>query len=139
MNKNNITKYIAIAVIILCAGILVYTFVLKPSSQATSYNAQDLAPVINGKQVIAMTVYPVSYEPRSFTVKAGVPVHWEITSSGQPGCASGLIIANGLTDPIYLNPQQGQVKVVEFTPQKPGTYKFSCSMNMARGTIKVVN
>lgn len=87
-----------------------------------------------------MTVLAVDYSPRTFKVKAGVPVTWEITSSGQGGCASGAVFANGLVDsPIYLNPEQGQVKVVEFTPQNPGVYQFSCSMNMARGAIEVVN
>ncbi|MGB3652524.1 MAG: cupredoxin domain-containing protein, partial [Rivularia sp. (in: cyanobacteria)] len=29
-----------------------------------------------------------------------------------------------------------QVTTVEFTPEKPGEYTFSCGMNMYRGTIK---
>jgi len=136
MNKK-ITQYVSIIVIIVCAGILGYTF-LKPGGQ-TNQNTSGLVPIVDGKQVVAMTVKAANYSPNYFKVKAGVPVRWEITSSGQPGCASGEIIANGITGPIYLNPQQGQVKIVEFTPQTPGTYKFNCAMNMARGTIEVVN
>ncbi len=108
--------------------------------QTITSNQDNLAPMINGKQIIRMNVFAVKYDPNYFEVKVGVPVRWEITSSGEPGCDSGAVVANGLLDtPIYLNPQQGQVTVKEFTPQTAGTYSFSCTMGMVRGTIKVVN
>ena len=110
------------------------------NSKITSTNEGGLALIVDGKQVIKMTVYSTEYEPDYFKVKAGIPVRWEITSSGQPSCASGAVVANGLLNgPIYLNPQQGQVTVQEFTPQNPGKYRFSCTMNMVRGTIEVIN
>lgn len=139
MNQSKLIQVISITVIV--AAILVSGYIfLKPKEQAVSQNTEGLAPVIDGKQLLNMTVYAVNYSPSAFKVKAGVPVRWEITSSGQPGCASGMIIANGLVNnPIYLNPQQGQVAVAEFTPQNPGTYRFSCSMNMVRGTMEVIN
>lgn len=118
-------------------------FFLTPNPPAggpnQTNNISGLAPLIDGKQELKMTVLAVDYSPGTFKVKAGIPVRWEITSSGQPGCASGEIIANGLTDPIYLNPQQGQVAIKEFIPQNPGTYRFSCPMGMARGTIEVID
>ena len=97
--------------------------------------------MVDGKQLLAMTVYAANYSPSTFTVKVGVPVRWEITSSGQPGCDSGAIVANNLVPggSIALNPNQGQVVVQEFTPHTPGTYRFSCPMGMVRGTINVVN
>lgn len=138
MNQK-VIQYGSTAVIIVAVLVSGYIF-LGPKSSNQNTNVGDLAPMFNGKQEIKMTVLAVDYSPRTFTVKSGVPVTWEIVSSGQPGCASGAIFANGLVDgPIYLNPEQGQTKVVEFTPQNPGIYKFNCSMNMARGTIEVVN
>jgi plastocyanin domain-containing protein len=108
--------------------------------QSQNQDIGGLAPIVDGKQLIAMTVYPARYNPDYFKVKAGVPVKWEITSSGRPGCASGAVIARGLIDGLlYLNPNSGQVTVAEFTPQNSGIYKFSCTMNMVRGTIEVVN
>lgn len=141
MNQSKLIQLISIAIII--ASVLISGYILlKPKGQPTSQNqnTQGLAPMVDGKQLLKMTVNAVSYSPNFFKVKVGVPVKWEITSSGQPGCASGMVIANGLVNnPIYLNPQQGQVAVAEFTPQSSGTYRFSCSMNMVRGSIQVIN
>ena len=107
--------------------------------QVQNQNTNGLAPVIDGKQLIKMTVFSVKYDPAYFKVKAGIPVRWEITSSGQPGCASGAVIANSLLSaPVYLNPNAGQVAAIEFTPQNPGVHRFSCTMNMVKGTIEVV-
>lgn len=136
MNQNKLIPVVSITVIVIVTVISGYV-IMSPGKQTS--NAGVLAPIVDGKQAVNMTVLAVGYSPSSFKVKAGVPVRWEITSSGQPGCASGMIIANGLVDPIYLNPEQGQVTVAEFTPQKAGMYRFSCSMNMARGSIEVVN
>ena len=138
MNQNKLIQNGSIVVIIICVLVVGYIF-LKPNNQSGNQSASGLAPMVNGKQVITMTVKSVSYSPNSFTVKARVPVSWQITSSGEPGCDSGEIVANGLTNPIYLNPNQGQITTAEFTPQTPGTYQFSCPMGMTRGTIQVVN
>jgi plastocyanin domain-containing protein len=138
--ESKLIQNLCIGAIVICVVISGY-IILKPNNQ-TGNQAQDtsgLAPMVDGKQVLAMTVKSVSYSPNYFKVKAGVPVRWEITSSGEPGCDSGAVVARGLTDPIYLNPNQGQVAVKEFTPQNPGKYTFSCTMGMVRGTIEVIN
>lgn len=141
MNKNKLIPNISIMIIV--SAVLISGYILlNPKGQATSSqnNISGLAPMVDGKQLVKMTVFAVNYSPSSFKVKSGIPVKWEITSSGQPGCASGVVVSNILLNgSVYLNPNQGQVTVAEFTPQKSGTYKFSCPMNMARGTIEVVN
>lgn len=140
MNKNKLIQTGSITAIIVCVLVVGYIF-LNPNNQSAnqSQSASGLVPMVSGKQVIKMTVKSVSYSPNYFKVKAGVPISWQITSSGEPGCDSGEVIARGLTDPIFLNPNQGQVTTTEFTPQSPGTYQFSCPMGMTRGTIEVVN
>lgn len=138
---NKFTQPLLIIIIIACVGISGY-LILAPKSQSNnqSQTISGLAPVVDGKQVLAMTVKSVSYSPNSFKVKAGVPVKWEITSSGEPSCDSGAVVSNLLPNgTVYLNPNAGQVTVAEFTPQSAGTYKFSCTMGMVRGTIEVVN
>lgn len=129
---------IIIIVCIVIAGFLI----LSPKNQDVIKEQPfaNLVPVVNGKQVMAMTVNAVSYSPNYFKIKKEIPVKWEITSSGQPGCASGAVVSSlipgGMT---YLNPNKGEVTVVEFTPQKTGKFSFSCTMNMVRGSIEVIN
>ena len=141
MNKDKLIKPIAIIVIIfavLISGYLIISSNKKTSDQ--NQNTVGLAPMVDEKQVIKMTVHSVSYDPNYFKIKAGIPVRWEVTSSGQPGCDSGALVANGLLQsPMYLNPNAGQVSVAEFTAQQAGTYKFSCTMGMVKGTIEVIN
>ena len=141
MSKNKLIQSVSIVVIV--AAVLISGYILlKPKGQTTSQNqnVEGLAPMVDGKQVLAMMVKAVSYTPNYFKVKVGVPVRWEITSSGEPGCDSGVVVSNILpSGSAYLNPDQGQVTVAEFTPQNTGTYKFSCPMGMVRGNIEVVN
>lgn len=87
------------------------------------------------EQIIKMEASAFGYSPTNFTLKAGVPVRWEINNTGASGCTNA-IMARGLIDgTVALDPG---LTVVEFTPQKKGNYKFSCWMGMVGGTIKVI-
>lgn len=110
-----------------------------PENQArTVVDERDLPQVINGKQVIKMTAYASKDVPNYFKVKAGVPVRWEITADKTAGgCNSSIIARNLFSGSIPLNP--GQLSVKEFTPERPGKYRFSCQMGMISGIIEVVN
>ena len=104
--------------------------------QVSNVNQNDLPLIIDGEQVIKMTASGSGDSPNYFKVRAGVPLKWEITGSNSLGC-NGAIVSNGLFDgEIVLTP--GQVSIKEFTPQTPGTYGFSCTMGMIRGTIEVI-
>ncbi len=99
--------------------------------------AVGAAPIVSGKQVIRMTVGGPggAYDPDAFTVKAGIPVRWEIDGQNVGGCISSLISRQfGVRTLLRPGPN-----VVEFTPTTPGTYAFSCSMGMFRGSITVVS
>lgn len=111
-----------------------------PSFPATATAAQA-APdpnvaVKDGVQVIdvALTAASPFYAPaNSFVVKAGMPVRMTLRGVGT-GCRS-----------IFQIPEFGvktalnkSVNVVEFTPTKPVTATFSCSMGMFPGRITVV-
>lgn len=105
-------------------------------TQVSGASQNGLPEIVNGEQVIKMTASGSGDSPNYFKVKAGIPVRWEITASNSLGC-NGAIISNGLFgDSINLTP--GQVAIKEFTPQKSGTYGFSCTMGMIRGTIQVI-
>lgn len=103
-----------------------------------SKTAQEggLAPIVKGKQILKMNAFTFGYEPSYFKVKVGIPVRWEITDKGTSGCTNAVISRGLFEGEILLTP--GQTSVKEFTPRKPGRYKFSCWMGMVSGVIEVV-
>lgn len=136
------------------AGILVIIFALfnlksqltvlglNPISSATVFNAKtvsqdDLPQIVDGKQILQITASAAGYNPNNLQVKAGIPVSWQITSSGNAGCAGAVIAPQLFPDLIRLVPNQTVTK--EFTPLAAGIYRFSCSMGMYTGSIEVVN
>jgi len=64
-------------------------------------------------------------------------VRWEIKDIGTSGCTNAVISRSLFDGPINLTP--GQTSIKEFTPTKPGKYKFSCWMGMVSGLIEVVD
>lgn len=126
---------IGIVLIIAAFG---YWFVSQPQSSATvSAKSTDLAPVVNGQQVVTMTASPGGYTPNHFKIKAGIPVLWNITSSGNAGCASAIVAPQLFPDRIVLTADTVTTK--EFTVSSPGTYRFSCTMGMYTGSFEVIN
>lgn len=100
-------------------------------------NEEGLPPIVNGKQVIKMDAFSSGYKPNYFKVKVGVPVRWEINDAGTSGCTNAIISQGLFQGAINLEP--GQTSIKEFTPTKPGKYKFSCWMGMISGIIEVVD
>lgn len=110
---------------------------VSQASETESETASDLnVEIADGEQVIRMTLTardPYYYPSDSFTVTAGMPVRLEIEGEGT-GCRSIFQIPK-------LNVREEldkQVNVIAFTPKKAGTYTFSCSMGMFKGSLKVV-
>lgn len=131
------------------AGILVIIFALfnlksqftvlgiTPPTNTQAVSQTNLPQVVNGKQVVNMNVTSAGYEPDQITIKAGIPVQWNITAIGNIGCAGTLVSRSLFPDIVYLTP--GTTVTKEFTASTPGTYRFSCSMGMVVGSIQVVN
>lgn len=105
--------------------------------QSSKAQEQGFAPVVNGKQVLKMEASSRGYQPNYFRIKTGIPARWEITDKGTNGCTNAIISRNLFDGEISLTPSQTSVK--EFTPTKPGRYKFSCWMGMVSGTIEVID
>ncbi len=107
-----------------------FAFAASPFSQSTSSN---VAKIQDGVQIVNTNLNSGRYEP--IAVQAGIPVKWTITAE------SGSI--NGCNNRIYI-PEYGIEKrfeygenIIEFTPDKAGTYSYSCWMGMIRSTITV--
>jgi uncharacterized protein len=105
-----------------------------PSATAEPKPADDIQ-LENGKQVITMKQELNGYTPRQLTVKKGIPVIWKIESTNQFTCAAYINMpAAKISQPLKLG-----MNIIEFTPTQTGTMRFTCSMGMYSGTIKVIN
>jgi len=108
---------------------------LSLSRRSVASADADLPPVIQGKQLVTMEASALGYQPKHLKVRSGIPVRWEIKDVGTSGCTNA-IISELFDGQIDLTP--GKTSVREFTPTKPGRYKFSCWMGMVTGSIEVV-
>jgi sulfite exporter TauE/SafE/copper chaperone CopZ/plastocyanin len=111
----------------------------KPSrpSSGIADTTKELPPIVDGKQVLKMQASASGYVPSELAVRAGVPVKWEIEDIGTSGCTNAVISRDLFEGQIDLTP--GETSTKEFTPEEPGSYRFSCWMGMVSGVIKVVD
>jgi sulfite exporter TauE/SafE/plastocyanin domain-containing protein/copper chaperone CopZ len=83
--------------------------------------------IVDGKQIVNMTVNGYGYTPNKFTVVQGVPVEWRIDGKNAVGCGQVLVMPTlGISK--YLSPQR--ITTITFTPTETGTIPFNCSMGM---------
>ncbi len=106
------------------------------TTEAKTVTAQDPnVKMENGVQVVSMSETNRGYEPNRFTIKAGVPVRWEIDAKAPYSCASALVVRQ-----LNISKSlKAGMNIIEFTPKEPGTLKFSCSMGMYTGSFNVVD
>jgi len=83
-----------------------------------------------GAQKISLSIKNYNYYPQTITAKSGMPVEITLEHSVS-GCFRSFTIKGLGVSKYSKNPED---KIV-FTPQKKGTYRFSCSMGMGFGTI----
>lgn len=103
------------------------------AQQAQAAAGDRLAAVNGGAQEVQLTVQGGSYMPNPIRVKKGVPVRLVADLNSVRGCASSIVIPDfGVRKAVRAGDN-----VIEFTPDKSGTFQFSCSMGMYRGTIVV--
>lgn len=74
------------------------------------------------------------YDPAHVRVRRGVPVRLVFDRQETSGCSEEVVLPDfGIRK--FLPPHQQTT--VEFTPQKSGTYGFTCGMSMLRGSLTV--
>lgn len=77
-----------------------------------------------------------TYDKREITVKKGVPVKLHFTADKDAGCGRQLVVYGLNVNAISKN---GEENVVQFTPQKTGSFEYNCGMRMFRpGKLVVV-
>lgn len=88
-----------------------------------------------GVQELTVTVRG-GYDPADLRVRRGVPVRLVFDRQETSGCSEEVVLPEfGIKR--YLPAHQRTS--VEFTPERAGTYEFTCGMSMLRGRITVVD
>ena len=107
-------------------GLELWWFLLsKPKSrQATTQGGiQEVTVTVDG-----------GYEPSQITVQAGQPVRLNFDRKDASSCLEEVRFPDfRIARELPLN----QTTAIEFTPDKPGRYEFTCGMNMFRGVVEV--
>jgi len=107
-------------------GLELWWFILsKPKSrQATTQNGvQEITVMVDG-----------GYEPSQIVVQAGQPVRLNFDRKDPSSCLEEVRFPDfHIAQTLPLN----QITAIEFTPEKPGRYEFTCGMNMFRGLVEV--
>jgi sulfite exporter TauE/SafE/plastocyanin domain-containing protein len=109
---------------------------VNPFSSKTAASGEDaFVPIIeNGVQIVNSLLLPGRYP--AITVQQGIPVRWTITApqGSINGCNNRMIIREYNIEHRF---QPGE-NVIEFMPEKPGRFSYSCWMGMIRSSITVV-
>lgn len=94
----------------------------------------NTATVKDGIQYVTSNISGWQYE--SISVQQGIPVRWTINapSGSLNGCNNRIIIPQYN---LQISLTTGQ-NVVEFTPDRSGTFAFACWMGMIRSSIAVI-
>lgn len=117
------------------------------SSASASLSGPDPGPAVQASEIpgsgniqpkTVSLVYTEATDiaPNSFTVKRGEKVRFEVNPSDTgSGCMSTIMVP-GLwerAEPLI----KGKKIVMEFTPERTGSYKITCAMGVPRGVILV--
>jgi plastocyanin domain-containing protein len=107
-------------------GLEVWWFLMsKPKSQRakTQQGIQEVSITVDG-----------GYEPSHIVVNAGQPVHLNFLRCDPSNCLEKVLFPDfHIARDLDLN----KVTTIEFTPEEPGQYPFTCGMNMFRGVVEV--
>src|SRR3989344_1876038 len=130
------------------------TVIENRGSESTTTSPQTTAPIFSSTSTLGYSPNPtetakpnvqllkITYTnkndivPSSAEVIANAPVRVEIEVKDEGGGCMGTILIPGLYDtPEFL--EKGKTIVMEFTPEKMGSYQFTCAMGVPRGILIV--
>ncbi len=85
-------------------------------------------------QTIEMDVIESGYKPNHFVLVGGVPVKWVINGKQITPCNHRIVVP-ALNLEFDVKPG---LQIIEFTPNKVGTLRWSCWMGMLHGDFEVI-
>ncbi len=95
--------------------------------------AQNYSAADTGMQVVRLSWGKFNYDPEVIHVKAHQPVRIVADTERLTGCFRSIVIPELHVQYTFTE----RYNSFEFTPEKPGSYAFACSMGMGKGTLVV--
>lgn len=130
-----VMKIGAVLIVVMGLSMVSQGFALGGWNSAKTESRKSGSEIVmeNGKQIVKSKLNPYRYP--AITVKKGVPVHWEIEASEDSlnGCNYRMIFR----DFGFQYQMDYGTNVIEFTPEKSGTFQYTCWMGMVRGSVTV--
>lgn len=93
-----------------------------------------VVPVTSSGYQEAMILVKGSYTPDTLVVRAGKPVRLNFRREESSSCSEMVVLAD-FGKSAHL--PEGELVPVEFLPEEPGSYEFTCQMGMLRGRLVV--
>jgi uncharacterized protein len=103
------------------------------SDRSPSVSAPEVAA--DGVQRIVIQAHDTGYSPSAVTARAGVPTELSIRTDNTRGCTRAIVMSSVGVEKML--PVTGDTRI-DLGTLDPGTYRYSCSMGMYGGSIKVV-
>ena len=131
--RKTVQKTVVVTLsVCICAAAFIIASAWPPqtgSSEITDNNME----IVDGVQIVHSTLKSGSYP--TITVQAGIPVKWIIDAPNGSinGCNNRMIIHEYNIEYSF---QTGE-NIIEFTPDKTGSFSYSCWMGMIHGNIIV--
>ncbi len=148
VSTSFLASWIFAAIILIGASIFL-TFSIAEKESATlssgdvrlpaylqNLNKEDkMETVVNGDyQEIVVLIANSAYSPNTIVARKGIPLRITLRADSTAGCARDIIFPDFKIRKIV--PDDTPV-VIELSPNEAGTFKFHCSMDMARGKLIV--
>lgn len=112
-----------------------YFFSKERFAKSGVSTAPSETQLVNGVQQVTIQVKNEGYFPKKVAVKSGIPVKLTLESNDTYSCALSFVFKEfGIS--TFLDATDS--KSFTFTPQKPGSYRFTCSMGMYSGVLEVI-
>lgn len=106
-----------------------------PATETPAAQEAATPEMVEGVQVITVNVQDTGYVPSSIRFKAGVPAKIIFDQHGTTTCAWD-VKSPDLGIKLTELPKDTKTEVT-FTPDKSGSFTFTCGMDMLRGAIIV--
>jgi len=131
MNLNKIIGVIGITLI--AVFLLVATRNFFSNNNATNDIVENVNAGDSNAQVIQLGMKNYNYYPNIINLKYNIPTKIVVKTDEVKGCLRSIVIPDFGIRKLITNADN----VISFTPNKKGTFSFSCSMGMGFGKIIV--